>query len=114
MAEGIYSSHMSCWERNKKGLKADNAGPTTIKEDVEQPVAPTVIGEVVHAPLVPVLNEVDESEEDSEEAPIVYGIADEEGYLAFDGKTWKTKKGVEAAFKKVDEGVGFYIIEVPA
>jgi len=32
MAQGIYSSGMSTWERNKAGLPADHAGPTTIDD----------------------------------------------------------------------------------
>ncbi len=98
---GIYDSKMSCWERHHKGLKQDHAGPGVIKEDVKAEV-PEVIGEVKHAPPVTVKEET------------VFGIVDEEGYLAFDGKTWKTKKGVEAAFENVDEGLGYYIKEIPA
>lgn len=33
MAKGIYSSGMSAWERNKRGLPADHAGPETIGEE---------------------------------------------------------------------------------
>ncbi len=92
---GIYSSGMSCWERHQAGLKQDHAGAGIIAEDKK------IESEKVEDKKVV-------------QSDIVFGIADEEGYLAFDGKTWKTRKGVEAAFEKVDEGVGYYIIELPA
>ena len=32
---GIYSSNLSCWERSKRGLCQDNAGPETIVQEEE-------------------------------------------------------------------------------
>ena len=54
MAKGIYSSGMSCWERNRAGLPADHAGPGTIPsgEVKKAELKPEKVEEVVEEVVV--------------------------------------------------------------